>query len=296
MAYIKREAVIAQDKPIFYNLNHHKTPYTVDVYGTDILADENGDKQLPPGMFVVKIAEVARFLARSTVATAFSTSSTSGKLNTPFQTFKVNDVLHLVEPFGTIALGGTYLNTEIVKVTIGGYVLNVVTGSTDNAVIGNTVAAAINANPSIYALVRAISDNAGTIYLYGRDGITAHTLVVAARNAADSGASAAGTATASASTLTVSNTAIGTITAIATDGTVTLAANAGINVPVGARVGVRFTQALGLYGHSIDFKVKPVNTIAPVVEATGVYETNLPYIDEDLRRRFPQLLINKKFA
>jgi Mu-like prophage tail sheath protein gpL len=285
MSYIKRENVVVQDLPILFNQDGAQYPRSVVVDAGDIAAAADGSKIVPAGSFVTLTGSTARFLARSTVTAAFTTGAATGTVASPFNTFKVGDALYIVEPYGTVTLGGTYLSTEIVKVTIGGYVLNTVTGSTTNATIATTVAAAINADPNISALVKAIASGA-VIYLYGKDDVTAHTTTTAARNAADDGASASGTSTANASTLTISNTALGTILSVSTAGVITLGANAAVAAPVGARVGVRFGSLIGVYTHSIDFIAKPSVDIAPCLGCdTGIYTVNLPYVDEDIKRR-----------
>lgn len=285
MSYIKRENPIVQDLPILFNKDGAQYPRSVVVNGTDIAADTSGNKIVPAGSFVTKTGSVARFLARSTVTAAFTTGAATGTVAAPFNTFKVGDSLYLVEPFTTVTIGGTFLSTERVKVTIGGYAVTPVTGSTVNATIATTVAAAINADPNQSALVRAIASGA-VIYLYGKDGVTAHTTTTAARNAADSGASAAGTSTAADATLVYSNTALGTILTVSTAGVITLAANSAVAAPVGARVGVRFGELLGVFEHSIDFNTLPSKDIAPVFGCdTGIYTVNLPYVDEDIKRR-----------
>ena len=285
MSYIKRENPIVQDLPILFNKDGAQYPRSVVVSGADVAADANGNKIIPAGSFVTKTGSVARFLARSTVTVAFTTGAATGTVAAPFNTFKAGDALYLVEPFATVTIGGTYLATERVKVTIGGYAVTPVTGSTVNATIASTVAAAINADPNQSVLVKAIASGA-VIYIYGKDGVTAHTLTTAARNAADSGASAAGTSTASDANLVYSNTALGTISSVSTAGVITLGANSAVAAPIGARVGVRFGELLGVFEHSIDFNTLPSKDIAPVFGCdTGIYTVNLPYVDEDIKRR-----------
>lgn len=285
MSYIKRESPVIQDLPILFNKDGAQYPRSVVVSGTDVSVDANGNKIIPAGSFVVQTGSVSRFLARSTVTVAFGTGAATGTVAAPFNTFKAGDALYLVEPFTTITIGGTYLATEIVKTTIGGYVLNVVAGSTVNATIAATVAAAINGNANLFALVRAVASGA-VVYLYGKDGVTAHTVTTAARNAADTLASAAGTSTAADATLVISNTALGTVLTVSTAGIVTLTANSAIAAPVGAKVGVRFSTLLGVFEHSIDFNTVPSKDIAPCLGCdTGIYTVNLPYVDEDIKRR-----------
>ena len=296
MAYVLREAPIVQDLPIFYNLNGAVYRYSCQLSASDIQADATGLKFVQAGMFVCKQGNTERFLPRANVTGAFSTGSPTGTLGATWEVFKPADQLFLNEPFGFITLGGTYLATEIVKTTIGGYVLDTVTGSTINTAIAVTVAASINANPAQSSLVRAVASGV-LVFFYGKDGITPHTTTTAARNAADSAGSVAGTSTANAATLVVSNTAVGTILSISNTGVVTLTGNAGLAVPVGGKVGIRFVEVLGLYGHSVDFSTKPSIDVAPCDGVdSGVYETNLPYIDEDLKRRFPRLRIRTIFA
>ena len=292
MSYIKRESPIVQDLPILFNKDGAQYPRSVVVNGSDVAVDASGNKVIPAGSFVVQVGNsfATRFLARSVVTAAFTTGAATGTVALPYNTFKAGDTVHLVEPFTTITIGGTFLATERVKATIGGYVVTPVTGSTVNATIAATVAAAINNDPSINALVRAVTSGA-VIYLYGKDGVTAHTVTTAARNAADSGASAAGTSTAADATLVISNTALGVISSVSTAGVITLTANSGVAAPVGARIGVPFTRLLGVFEHSIDFNTLPSKDIAPCLGCdTGIYTVNLPYVDEDIQRRLTRFV------
>ena len=285
MAYVRRETPIVQDLPILFNMDGAQYPFNVNVFGSDIAPDANGKQIVPAGSFVTLTGGYARFLARSIVASAFSTGSPNGQLSLPYNTFKAGDTLYSVEPFGSITIGGTYLASETVSVTISGFNIVVTTGSTDNPTIAATVAAAINADPILGSLVQAIASSA-VIYIIGKDGHTAQTLVSAGRNAGNTGASAAGTSTVSASTLQVNTTPLGVIASVDVLGNVTLTGNAAFNLPVGARVGVPFGQLIGVYCHSIDFYTFPSLDIAPCFgNHTGIYTCNLPYIDEDIKRR-----------
>jgi len=295
MAYIYRETVIAQDLPIFFNLNHHITSTTVNLEAIDFLADANGDKSVQAGMFVIKESATStrgRLLPRTRLATASSTSAATATLGATWQTFKPNDVLFVTAPYTTITIGGTYLATEIVKVTIDGIVNNVVTGSTTNSIIATTVAAAISANALIGERVRAVTLGA-VIYVFGKNAYDLYSVTTAARNAADDGGSASGTSTAAAAVLSFNTTAVGTVLTVV-NGVLTLAANASVALPIGAPVGIRYAQLLGLYGHSIDFKNTPVRPVAPVIQATGVYESNLPYVDDSIKRQLSRLNIRIK--
>ena len=290
MAYIKRETPFVQDLPILFNQDGAQYPRSVIVNASDVSAASDGTKVIPAGSFVVQTGNASRFLARSVVTSGFSTAATVGTVGLPFNTYKVGDSLYLVEPFSSVVISGTFLTTESVKVTVGGYAVTPVTGSTVNATIAITVAAAINADPNQSALVRAIALGA-VVYLYGKDGVTAHTLTTAARNAGDTAASVAGVSTASSATLLVSNVVIGVISSVSLAGVITLAANSGLDVPVGARVGVRFGSLLGVYTHSIDFLTRPSKDIAPCLGCdSGIYTVNLPYVDEDVRRRLPRFV------
>lgn len=285
MSYIKRETPYVQDLPILFNQDGAQYPRSVVVSGTDIASDAKGYKIVPAGSFVVQTGNVTRFLARSLVTSPFSVSTMVGTVALPYNTFKTGDSLYIVEPYGSVVLSGTFLSTETVKVTIDGYSVLVVTGSTINTVIAATVANTINNDPNISGLVKAVAMGA-IVYLYGKDGSTARTLTSAARNADDTGASVAGVSTASGSTLTISNTVIGIIAFVSVTGVITLTANSGLDVPVGARIGVRFTNLLGVYCHGIDFMAKPSVDIAPCFGCdTGIYTVNLPYVDEDIKRR-----------
>jgi len=291
MAYVSRQSVFVQDLPILRSSEGLRTPY--NAYMTDQYISLNADnrKAIPAGMFVVRSGTVDRYLPRARATAAFSTGATTGTI-TPYNIFAVGEVLTTVFPYGSVTIGGTYLATERVAITVGTRRVSTVTGSTVNATIATTVAAALNNDPIVSKLVSTVVSGA-VLHFYSKDGVTGHALVAEARNAADSGASAAGTATASGSNLAIGT--VGTIASIASaTGVITLTANAGVNVPIGGIVGINFGRLIGVDIRSRDFTDVPNNLFAPYYEGS-VYEGNLPYIDEQIKLELNGMQFSVKY-
>lgn len=94
-------------------------------------------------------------------------------------------------------------------------------------------------------------------------------------------------------------TAVGTIQSINYEtGAITLGANAAnaAAASAGIAVNVPFADILGIHEHSLDFELRPIQNIAVISKASGVYEGSLPFIDAHLREYFrDRLNIRTKF-
>ncbi len=76
---------------------------------------------------------------------------------------------------------------------------------------------------------------------------------------------------------------------------ITLAGNAAYAIPAGVPIGTKVNMHLGIYPDPLDFTDEPLMHLAPIAQADGVYERNLPYIDEQLKRIYSDLNIKKYF-
>lgn len=94
-------------------------------------------------------------------------------------------------------------------------------------------------------------------------------------------------------------TTIGTIQFINYEtGFINLTANAAVNAPVGTGVAVDIPMEdiLGVHEHSLDFEERPIQNIAVISKAHGVYKTSLPVVDAQLEEYFRSSLnIREKF-
>ena len=277
--------------PILYGLNSMSSPFGVSMVADDILSDKDNYKSVPEGMFVVEVDGVIRFLPRTRLSVATATNSPSVTLKFPTCSFKVGDTLY-GQAAGRVVFGGAVDNGEVVTLNIGGKNYSVTTASTALADL-----------PALF-----VTDHAAAL---SAEGITitalasTSTLEVKATDVyVISGMSASGKLTVSTNTpdgsVGMYMMPLGSIASIGpelSDKTrvVTLAANAAYVLPVDSPVGVAVDKYIGIYPDALDFTEEPLRHVAPIVEADGVYESNLPYVDKGVKRQLPSLRINKSF-
>lgn len=280
-------------KPILYGLNSMRAPFGASIASADVQPDIDGQKSVPEGSFLVAVGNKVRFLPRARMAVAAVTTLPTLTVRGTSQNFLVGDVLHVVGGYGEVTFGGTIASGDTVAIKLGDSVYAVTsTGSTAPAL----VTAFITANAA------ALLAQGITVTQKGSSG----TMVIVSDNSEAISYSASNGAT----TVSINTTEpgylgdnimpIGTIASVGqiqTNGQriITLAANAAYNVPVNVPVGVMVKEFLGIYNLPVDLTLSPKEHIAPIVEADGVYEQNLPYIDDQLKRRFANLRIFKRF-
>jgi hypothetical protein len=290
--YLKIEAY-DNGKPILYGLNNMRAPYGVSMLAEDIQLDVEGKKSIPEGSFVVGVGEKVRFLPRARNSVAVASSSPSVVFSTPAQTFLVGDVLHFLGGFAEITFGGAVATGDTVGIKLGDVVYAVTSAGTSLATLA---ASFVTANSAALAAVGVNVTQKGSSSTLVFMSVESLPVAYYASN----GATSVTVATTEPGYLGDHILPIGTVLAVGpalTNGTrtITLAANAAYNVPVGCSIGVMVDRYLGIYPEPLDFTRSPRDHIAPIVEADGVYEQNLPYIDEQLKRRFDDLRINKRF-
>lgn len=286
MPYWNHSKPYTVDKAIVAFNDYVETPISVTVNDSYVSLNSENKKTLPAGLFISKIGNIARPLPRAKVTSSFSTGSKTGTV-TPSQVFVTGDVLYLMEPYAAVTIAGTWVVNDIIVIRINGSELTHTVSSTNTTTIASAVANDINSG-ILSAFVKCIPvDN--VLNLYATDGTSLYSIAV-------NKTSTAGTVTVagSATTLNYSNTAVGTIASVGNNGVITLENNATAALPVGASVGVRVTEILGLHDHAIDFtdaKSRDLNCIT----AGRIYENSLPYIDGNIKAMFPKMLIRKTF-
>lgn len=291
MSYWNQHKPYGVDKAIVAFADDISTPHSLTVTSDYLGIDADGRKALTAGHFVARVGSNYRFLPRATVSTAFSTGAATGNVSSPANVFIPGDVLYIVHPYASITFASTWAINDTVTITVNGISLTVTAASATLATIATAVAAAINASAQLGSIVQAFATGA-QVFIYAANGRSLYSI--------SSAESTVGTGTAavdnSATALAFNNTAIGTVSVVnPSTGLITLTGNAGINVPVGARIGVKVNEVLGVYPHSIDFTDQPRKEIAPVKQARGVYIGALPYYDTALAEDLPGIVFAEKF-
>jgi hypothetical protein len=277
---------------------YHHTPYNQDppilksntgvevhkgalIKASNVGLNSAGVKAVPAGLFIARVGNENRFLPRDKTTAAVSSSDTIA-VNYP-ELFLVGDNLIQVEALGTIALGGTWAQNELLTVSIGDKTftfVNADAASTTGAAVATDAVVALNA--SHLGSKARFTASSGTINVY----VTA-----------DMGDLAAVTNSAS-GTETVTNfdynyASLGTILSIDHEAkTLTLTTNSAQDLDSGAAFGVAVDEVFGLYDHSIDFTKRPQLGIKAITGCAGVYEVALPYFDQYLRQMFPKIFVD----
>ena len=290
--YIKIEDY-SHGRPILFGQNSVRTPFSVQMVGTDVRPDSSGKQSVPEGSFIVAVGSSIRFLPRARVTDTITTTEPTVVVAKPSQNFKEGDVLYPQAGYGEIAFEGTAVSGDIVSIRIGNLGVFTVTSSgttaTDVATFVTDHATALSTN-GVYISQKGAGS---TLVIYSTDS-----------HAIDISCSGENYNPRLISTepgfLGDNIIPLGTVTSIGNVNTsgirvLTLAANAPYSVPAGVPVGVNVDKYLGIYPDPIDFYKEPVKHIAPIAECDGVYEQNLPYIDMQLKRKFSDLRINKRF-
>lgn len=280
------------EKPILYGLNNMRAPYGVSITNDLVQANAEGNKEVPEGSFLVSdTAGKVRFLPRTRLKAATATNSTAVSLKTPSFSFKTGDVLYGYSE-GTVTLSGTIASGNIVTIEVNNVAYSV--AATDTS-LATTAAAFVTANAAAMltaGITVAQVGSTATLSLMGNDSYKVRT--------ACSVGTCSVTFNGEDGYLGRGITPLGTIASIgaanaAGERVVTLASNASTVLPINTIVGVKVEKYLGIYPDALDLTKSPVEHLAPIVEADGVYESNLPYVDLQLKREFDSLRINKYF-
>jgi hypothetical protein len=282
MVYLSHKK-FGREKDIFLYPNNNEANRNAAINNDTIALNAEAKRFVPEGMFVALVGGEARYLPRATVSTATSTGS-AAVVCSPAQIFKPTDVLYVVEPYATVDIGGTVAVNDVVTVTIDNYVLPVTATTVVLADLVTAVKNAINNDNVLNQKVSALT--AGTsVYVFAKDGVSTLPIAVAKTGAAVT------VAIGGSATVLGYGAALGTVSAVATDGiTLTLGGNASAVLPVGTHIGVRtISEVLGVDAHQRDYTDAETQTIGVYDISSGVRENFLPYIDGDIKRRLPRL-------
>jgi len=290
-------------KPILYGLNCMRAPFSVPLYQADVLPDVNLQRLVPEGMFIANVqmssgnttGNATRCLPRTRLGAATATNSTSVTLNAPSFSFEVGDVLYAQACYAEVVLQGTPTAGDIITIAINNIAYSVTVPASPT--LASVAAAFVSANATqmftdsqTTVTQRGIT---GSLLFYGIDSYSIAT------NSTD-GALQGVVVSTEHSYLGDSIIPLGTIASIASPNTagqrvVTLSGNATQALPINTPVGLKYNKILGIYSEPLDFTMVPTEFIAPITNADGVYQNNLPYIDMQLKRMFIGLNINAYF-
>jgi hypothetical protein len=289
--YLTNQKFIKNGKAIIYSAAPKKVAIDgVELFPTDLQLNTEGLAVAPEGSFIATTGTQgslrARFLPRTRLAAATLTNSATIQLVAPCAQFKVGDVLYAKHSYAKVKFIGTFATGDIITARIADVTYSATVGSTQTG--AGALADFITANGAALltagiTIAQISSTAAADVYatdsydIYFATNGAAGTVVVETTEAGYLGNNL---------------TPLGTILAIANEDpttfvrVVTLAANAAQALPVGTIVGIDVVEVLGLYPDPVDLTNEPVRHFAVISEVAGIYQNNLPYIDNQLKRLF----------
>lgn len=283
MPYFNQSQQFYTDKAVLAFTEGNIANISATVDNTYVGLNVEGRRTVPEGLFVAEVGNTVRFLPRAKVTSAIASTGTTFRMS-PYNIFAPGDVLYVNDPYVVLTVTASAA-TQTQTVTLSGRTATATVTTNNTTTSATEVAAAINNAPYVNGQVYAIS-SANLVYIFSRNGITNIPITEGGTV----------TATLSASILTVNQTAIGTIVNIDPNtGTVTLAANSTVDVPIGVGIGVPVGNILGLHVHSVDYMLATSRSLALYTQAAGVRIQYLPYYDGLIKDQFPKMLFAYKF-
>ena len=283
MPYFNQSQTFNTDKAILAFTEGNIANISVTIDNTYVGLNSELRRVVPEGLFVAEVGNVNRFLPRAKVTQAISASATTFKMS-PYNIFVPGDILFVNDPYSILTVAASSA-TQTQVITVNGRSATATVTTSDTTTSATEIAAAINSAAYLNQMVYAISD-ASAVYIFSKNGITNIPIT-------ESGTV---TATLSSAILATNNTAIGTISNIdPVTGTITLAANASVALPIGTGIGVPVNNILGLHVHSVDFTLATAKSCALYTQAAGVRTQYLPYFDGLIKDLFPKMLFDSKF-
>ncbi len=289
MSYVLRQDYVIDKELLYYQdgniVGISRT--VLPAVGDNIAINDQERRLVPQGIWAVDMPDgTARFLPRAKVAnTAVTTGSPTVEVGTDLASvFLPGDVIYAVGNYSVLTITSVAVGQTVV-LDIGDYADVLIATSTTavNADFAVEVADAINSNLPLSRILKAVATG-DTVYLYSPDAVTTTSVAVDGTSTA--------TASLSAANLLPNNTALGTIQSIdGVAGTLTLAANSAIAVPVGVPVGAKYKQLLGLVLHARDFTEMNQQNLAILSVSSGVKEGFIPYVDSEIKKALPKILV-----
>ena len=247
-----------------------------------------------PGAFAgsTGVAGTVRPLPRGKVADNAGVASTTTVISLATANhFIATEELSVLAPYAVLTLAGTWAASDDAVAVIDGVSITYTATGAVLADIATGLAAAINASPYLSRKVMAIADGA-VVYVYAKDFESLYTTTASETTAGD------GTLTAGAAAM-VAGASIGTIASVDADAlTVTLSAASAVSLPVGFPIGVAgslpYDDNGSGYGmlspnQTLDLEWSEMENMHGVFVGATVYKDKLPYIDDQLKKLFPEM-------
>ncbi len=290
-----RGEVFKQSQSAIAFVEGRQNPHSLTVTKDRITPDAKGRSTILANTWIAEITPgVYAPLPRAVVTTAFATGAATGEVNECWRYLKVGDVLRVVEPYVVLTVTTGWAIADTVALTLDGNAATyavVGTAGVLPANIASELANWINMHPVLSSYVSAIASGAA-LYLYGKS-LAPVSVAVTATTAGAGDVTITGPG--STPSRLVSDVNVGTILSINPNGTITLASNAAVAVPVGAHVGIPVRQIFGLYDIDQDMTNLDRYHLSPTNGAHGTYEQLLTYCDDLIKREFAAMNIRQKF-
>ena len=289
MGYWNQRRPYRQDKPIIGSEHGVETPprATSTIAQQYVSRDEYGDWVVPAGLFTARVGGVDRFLPRAVATAAVATTSPTVAV-TPHQVFVAGDTIEIIQNYAVVGFDGTWVANETLTVTIDGIPGTHTVVDIALADLADQAAVSLNGSPA-GRVAEFVSNGAGNIFVFAKQPYASLSIAVAETSTAGTALVGGG-----ATNLAGVGTEIGTVSVVDfANKSLTLEANAAVDVPPGVRVGIAsgLEHVYGLYNHSIDFERESYKALKGIVGASMIYKDNLPYWDSDLAERFPKLTV-----
>jgi hypothetical protein len=288
MSNIKRKNyLIEKNICAFSTGNLHGMSVTID--GENTPQNGNGERVIKEGTFVSKVAGEFRFTPIAKTETTLVPSVTTTIQVNPVEVFKVGDVISLLYGLGKITFTTTPLGANV-RIALGDYLIGFTTVSSTVAAVVAQALEVINSDPVLKGKLFAVSNESNSIFLQNlSDDLVGIPLVFGTGNGV----------TGTIDSVVKNNyVSLGTISSIDCDTkTITLQSaipNIGATLPVGVTVGIP-NQVVGLVTSAYDFADKPRQNISVLTQSSGVFIGKLPYYDEYIGKKLPQIIFGNKF-
>jgi hypothetical protein len=245
-----------------------------------------------PGIFMGATSDPGKVrpLPRTLLAAALVASTTTTFAVSPktARHFVAGDILTALAPFAVITVTGTWAAADTAQVTIGGRATTATAADAVNANIAILIAAAINADPILNKMVKAIAAGA-TVIIYALDMRSTYPISTAE--------TAAGSLPITGSlTALAAGASVGAVVSVdPLTETITLAAASATSLPVGVPIGVATCSPADANGEGygmlspknpVDLEWGTDDIYGLFIGAT-VYKDRLPYWDGELAALFP---------
>jgi hypothetical protein len=292
--YFQRTKTYGADKSLFASSSNIQKPRAELLELTYLSKNADSDYVVPSGSFIAELytssnVRVVRPLPRAVLTSAASTGAATFTTNYSYF-FVPGDVLYvaLARAIFTVATTGagslTYNNTVVSYTPTGA-------ATTGEA---TTMSASFYNNSILGRFFYFVADATNSkLYVFDKTAIGGNDITGDATvlQGTVGGAGAA-------QTTLVNTTALGTVSTVATNGTVTLTANSAIAVPVGVSIGVKISDIIGMTTATCTLSTDRPSTYQGLCVEGNVYKGGLVYYDVSIGNDslyLPKLIIKEKF-